>query len=326
MYVFFQMSQKERIQTLAREGHKAGEIEGILKIEYGLHAYKLSTIYKWVADTKFSSSAHEKKGTPGRKPDEQLLVRIQDVLEEMPFASTRVIADKLHIWQSKAYRYLTQYLGLVYKLSYWVPHSLSDEQKIMRQEQTNELLTVLKTCERNTWHSIVTGDQSWFTFEYVHNGMWLKPIDERPEGDGSVIQVKKVMVTIIWGVFGFYIVDFLDENTKYDSNYFISHILVPLSNKREEIWSDSERRKIWLHLDNCRIHNSKMTREKTEELGFKRAPHPPYSPDIAPSDFFLFGYVKEKLKGYKFKSRDDLKDKILEILSNINTDLRKKGF
>ena len=74
------------------------------------------------------------------------------------------------------------------------------------------------------------------------------------------------------------------------------------------------------------IHNSKMTREKTEELGFKRAPHPPYSPDIAPSDFFLFGYVKEKLKGYKFKSRDDLKDKILEILSNINTDLRKKGF
>jgi hypothetical protein len=30
----------------------------------------------------------------------------------------------------------------------------------------------------------------------------------------------------------------------------------------------------------------------------KQAPHPPYSPDLAPSDFFLFGYAKGKLMGY----------------------------
>ena len=55
-------------------------------------------------------------------------------------------------------------------------------------------------------------------------------------------------------------------------------------------------RKIWLHLDNCKVHNSKKTSEAIEQFGFKRAPHPPYSPDIAPSDFFLFGYTKTKLK------------------------------
>jgi hypothetical protein len=27
----------------------------------------------------------------------------------------------------------------------------------------------------------------------------------------------------------------------------------------------------------------------------KRAPHPPYSPDLAPCDFYLFGYVKDRL-------------------------------
>jgi hypothetical protein len=30
--------------------------------------------------------------------------------------------------------------------------------------------------------------------------------------------------------------------------------------------------------------------------GLRRAPHPPYSPDLALRDFFLFGDIKEKLE------------------------------
>jgi hypothetical protein len=49
----------------------------------------------------------------------------------------------------------------------------------------------------------------------------------------------------------------------------------------------------------------------------KRAPHPPYSPDLAPSDFFLFGYVKRKLMGYHAESADDLFGQVLLILGEI---------
>jgi hypothetical protein len=36
-------------------------------------------------------------------------------------------------------------------------------------------------------------------------------------------------------------------------------------------------------------------------------PHPPYSPDLAPSDFFLFVYLKEKLRRTPFAlSRDPI--------------------
>jgi hypothetical protein len=35
------------------------------------------------------------------------------------------------------------------------------------------------------------------------------------------------------------------------------------------------------------------------------SPHPPYSPDLAPSDFYLFGKVKNLLTGKKFASADD---------------------
>jgi hypothetical protein len=49
----------------------------------------------------------------------------------------------------------------------------------------------------------------------------------------------------------------------------------------------------------------------------KQAPHPPYSPDLAPSDFFLFGYLKRKLMGYHTESPSELLIQIRVILSEI---------
>jgi hypothetical protein len=49
----------------------------------------------------------------------------------------------------------------------------------------------------------------------------------------------------------------------------------------------------------------------------KTAPHPPDSPDSAPSDFFLFGYVKGKLMGYQAGSEAALFVRIQVILVEI---------
>ena len=58
----------------------------------------------------------------------------------------------------------------------------------------------------------------------------------------------------------------------------------------------------------------------------KRAPHPAFSPDIAISDFYLFGYVKDQLKGKTFESADSLLDEVTEILSKIPQDTLKHAF
>ena len=61
-------------------------------------------------------------------------------------------------------------------------------------------------------------------------------------------------------------------------------------------------KKINLHLDNCRVDNSKKSNEWYNKNGVVRMLHPPYSQDLAPSDYFLFGYEKEKLSRLTFNS------------------------
>ncbi|GFT82535.1 histone-lysine N-methyltransferase SETMAR [Trichonephila clavipes] len=47
------------------------------------------------------------------------------------------------------------------------------------------------------------------------------------------------------------------------------------------------RRSVVFHQENARPHTSVVTRQKLWELGWEVLMHPPYSPDLAPSDFHL---------------------------------------
>jgi hypothetical protein len=54
-----------------------------------------------------------------------------------------------------------------------------------------------------------------------------------------------------------------------------------------------------------------------EQNSRQRAAHPAYSPDLAPSDFDLFGYVKQLLSGCQFANQDSLLQAVSDILAGI---------
>jgi hypothetical protein len=53
----------------------------------------------------------------------------------------------------------------------------------------------------------------------------------------------------------------------------------------------------------------------------KSAPHPPYSLDLEPSDFYLFGYVKRCLAGLSFEDADA--DQLLAAVEGVQRVLKK---
>jgi histone-lysine N-methyltransferase SETMAR len=59
--------------------------------------------------------------------------------------------------------------------------------------------------------------------------------------------------------------------------------------------------------DNARPHTAALTQKKLAELYWTAHEHPPYSPDLSPCDFFLFGPLKEVLGGEQFSSNQQVK-------------------
>ena len=55
-------------------------------------------------------------------------------------------------------------------------------------------------------------------------------------------------------------------------------------------------------------------------------PHPPYSSDLAPCDFFMFPRMKGQMKWKQFVDVSKVKKKMLAVLNNISTEEFQKCF
>ena len=61
-----------------------------------------------------------------------------------------------------------------------------------------------------------------------------------------------------------------------------------------------------LQHDNARPHTSRQTQDALAQLKLPALPHPAYSPDLAPSDYFMFFQLKKHLKGNHYDSDEEV--------------------
>jgi hypothetical protein len=69
-----------------------------------------------------------------------------------------------------------------------------------------------------------------------------------------------------------------------------------------------------LQHDNARPHTARATVATITDLHFDNLPHPPYSPGLAPSDYHMFGPLKEAMGGKKFRSDEEVHQAVHEWL------------
>jgi len=95
--------------------------------------------------------------------------------------------------------------------------------------------------------------------------------------------------------------DYLQKGQIISAEYY-SSLLVQLKGiLKEKCRGKVTKAVLFLH-DNAPAHRALATQKKLVYLGFQCLDHPPYSPDLAPSDYQLFPGLKKQLKGRHFSS------------------------
>ena len=74
-----------------------------------------------------------------------------------------------------------------------------------------------------------------------------------------------------------------------------------------------------LHHDNAPAHSLLLVRDFLAKTNTTVMPQPPYSPDLAPSDLFLFPELKKPMKGHRFSTIEEIKTASLKELKAIHT-------
>jgi hypothetical protein len=109
----------------------------------------------------------------------------------------------------------------------------------------------------------------------------LQSGEKVPERERHVIQSRKLPLMIVWNPSGFHLINVLSAGCKFNSSHYLTNILGPIASWRR-VQAGASRRKVIIHADNALPHVAKLTQQFQEHNSMKRAPHPAYSPDLAP--------------------------------------------
>ena len=126
---------------------------------------------------------------------------------------------------------------------------------------------------------------------------WLTP----PKKFKVVPSAGKVMATIFWNTKGILLIDYLDKGQTITGEYYAS-LLRQLRIKIKSKHCGKLSKGVLLLQHNAPVHNAHVATTTARECGYEIIPHPPYSPDLAPCDFYLFPNFKSDLAGRRHMS------------------------
>ena len=207
------------------------------------------------------------------------------------------------------FRYIKN-VGKIKRLEKRVPHNLNESQKNRRFEICNLLLR--RHAKEPFLNRIITCDEKWI-------------LHDNKEFSKANLHPGKVMMTVWWSMAGIIHYNFLQQGMSITSETYCDQLDMVNKKLTEKKWTLMDKKGPILLHDNARPHVARLTKEKLNQLKYEVLPHPPYSPDLSPTDYHFFPILDKFLKNKKALTRDAIMNVFEEFLRSRTPDFYFNG-
>lgn len=319
------------IKFLEKKGLNPREIFKELHGVYGESAPSERTVERWVIAFRRGRDSLEddpRCGAPSTSVNEDTVKEVEQMVMDNRQITQREIANRMNISVGSVATILSDRLNMHKCNARWVPRILTPAMKEVRVACCRELLALFDDPTVDFCYRIVTGDETWVhhydPLTPQESKIWKRPSSptiQRPRLQNSA---GKIMLSVFWDSQGVLLLDFLPHGQTVTGDYYanlIFQLREAIKNKRRGKLTAGP---LLLH-DNAPPHKSRTARAAIRTSGFEELDHPPYSPDVAPSDFFLFARLKKDLRGKKFSSDEELKETVDQWFASKTSDFFSAG-
>jgi histone-lysine N-methyltransferase SETMAR len=306
--------QRDIVYFLWKEGSSGADIVTRLANVFGDAAMGKTAVYKWIQRFKDGCTSTEddsRSGRPCSSATADNIHAVQDLILRDRRITVREMAYLLDISVGTVSA-IVEDLGFSKLCARWIPKLLSDSQKQVRLDHAEKNLRKIATGKNKFFERLIAVDETWIHHEEVESKMgskqWCRHNEGPPLKAMRSPSAGKVMATVFFDEKGVILIDYLAEGATINSAYYADLLRGSL---RQALWKKRpgavEKIPLILH-DNARPHTAKHTLDIISDLGWQILPHPPYSPDLSPCDFFLFSHMKNSIRGRRFASTTEIKN------------------
>jgi histone-lysine N-methyltransferase SETMAR len=293
---------RDFVAGLARAGKGFKEIEKTILAAFKDVSLKKTQIYEIIKQVKKGKLTADQRKFNGRRKVRQpaFIADVAATIKENRRLSVRKLASTYGVSNNTIHNTLQKDLNLSKKSARWVPKLLTDNMKLERKRTSEALLAMVRRRSLAVLDNVVTMDESAVSFhtpETKRQSMqWL------PKGQPGPIKAKvhatrtKQMVLCFFDSKGLIYTNYVPRGTTVNANYIVEALgkFMRIFKEKRPITAQQD----WfLHWDNAPVHSAAVVQDWLAARGVQVIEHPPYSPDLAPADFFLFPKVKSVLAG-----------------------------
>ena len=323
------------------KGKTGKEIHGELADAYGSSAPSYAQVKFWVGEFKRGRTSLEDEARSVRPldaTDEEMCKKVRDLVYSDRRIQVKEIVQALGISHGSVSIILHDRLGMRKLTACWVPKSLNDEQMATRASVCSTLLKRFRSKD-DFLLCLVTVDETWVHYYEPENKaqscQWVGPGSLRPKKFKTQPSAGKVMATVFWDAKGVIMLDFLPKRRTITGVYY-ANLLDQLRIAIREKCRGKLSKGVLLQQGNTRVHTCKVAMDAVERNGYELIPHPAYSPDLAPSnfflfpdfapsDFFLFPNLKKDIHGLNFRSDEEVVTAVEEWINGKDPDFFRSG-
>jgi len=150
----------------------------------------------------------------------------------------------------------------------------------------------------------------------MQSAEWHTSSSPRPKKSRLVKSKEKVILIAFFDIDGVVHHEFVPPGQTVNGHFYVQvlqRLCDAVRRKRHDKWQGE-----WfLHHYNASSHTSPVVQQFLNEKSIPVITQPPHTPDIAPSDFWLFPTLKMGLKGKLFATMEDIKSNAMAELQRI---------
>jgi len=185
-------------------------------------------------------------------------------------------------------------------------------------EIEDEFLDRIVTCDE-IWVKFVNAETKEQSKQWMHTHS-----PNKPKKFKQTLSNRKMMATVFWDRKGILLTEFMAPGTTITSEVYcetLHKLRRSIQNKRRGMLSKGV---VLLH-DNARPHTAARTNALIKLFNWQIFDHPPYSADLAPSDYHLFSKMKVWLATQSVHTNEELADDVKTWLNNLAAPFYDEG-
>jgi histone-lysine N-methyltransferase SETMAR len=304
-----------------KRGLNFHECHETLVATFGQDVPSAETVRRWYHEFKHGQESFEDEPRSGRPPTAvtpENVQRVADMIKEHRNISYGEIEAALGIGSAAVNSILHEHLGVRKLASRWIPHLLSVQQKQDRVDWCKFMLKRFDQCRSKSVAEIITGDESWI-YSYdpetkQQSTVWVFEDEPSPTKVVRSKSASKQMVAVFFHQEGLVAVVPLVERRTVNAQWYCETCLPVVFDELRRQRPKTGVRGILLHHDNAPAHTAAQTLDFLHDEGVQLVTHPLYSPDLAPSDFYLFPELKKHLRGKRYSSAEEAVSAMNDVL------------